>query len=431
MPRLLIATPTFATQGGVERILAALATGLPRHGFEVVFALAKGARFHDPRRFLEAFPPVRSVELDGTSGTTQGRQRAIRRAIEEARPDVVLVARLFEVYPVIAELKRSGNPLRLATTVQAFEAEYLFDVARYAAFIDACVTSGTLIARAVELAGLPSNRIRSIPGGIIAPDRQVVPREGPLRLGYVGRIEQTQKRVLDLVETMIALQRRSVPFTLTIAGDGSARDELERRLAAAGITATFRGWLDTAELYESVYPELDVLLHFAEWEGITIAPREAMAHGVVPVVSRFTGLAVEGEMIDGANALTFPVGDSQAAAIEVARLDHDRELLARLSAEACGSQSGIRSADGAVAAWAETLQLTLALPQRIGETLPSIPIDSGRLTDLGIPPPIAEALRRVTGRAQQHDNPGAEWPHWSGVRDEELARRIDKLARDA
>jgi glycosyltransferase involved in cell wall biosynthesis len=432
MPRLLIATPTFATQGGVERILAALATGLPRHGFEVVFALAKGSRFHDSQRFLAAFPPVRSVELDGTSGTSQGRRRAIRNAVEQVRPDIMLAARLFEVLPVVAELKHRGSPVRFAITIQAYEAEYLYDAARYASFIDACVTSGKLIARAAsEIAGLPPDRVRSIPGGVEPAHRPVISNGGPLRLGYVGRVEETQKRALDLADTLIELQRLGVAFTLTIAGDGSARAELERRLAAAGIPAVSRGWLDTAELYESVYPELDVLLHFAEWEGITIAPREAMAHGVVPVVSRFTGLATEGELVDGENALTFAVGDTAAAAAVVARLDRDRALLAELSSNARLSQSGIRSAQGAVAAWAETLQMALAQPARVGETLPREPVDSGRLADLGIPPPIADALRRAMGRTQQHTDPGAEWPHWSGVTDAVMEKKIAELAKDA
>ena len=40
MKRLFVVTPTHATQGGVERILEALAEGLPSRGFEVVFGLA-------------------------------------------------------------------------------------------------------------------------------------------------------------------------------------------------------------------------------------------------------------------------------------------------------------------------------------------------------------------------------------------------------
>ena len=34
--------------------------------------------------------------------------------------------------------------------------------------------------------------------------------------------------------------------------------------------------------------------HFAHTEGVTIAPREAMVHGVVPLISGFVGLKTDG-----------------------------------------------------------------------------------------------------------------------------------------
>ena len=74
MTRVLICTPTYYLQGGVERIMESLATHLPPRGVDVLFALAKGARFHDPARFRAAFPVVRGVDVDGTSGTAYGRR---------------------------------------------------------------------------------------------------------------------------------------------------------------------------------------------------------------------------------------------------------------------------------------------------------------------------------------------------------------------
>lgn len=425
MTRLLICTPTYSLQGGVERILEALAQHLPSRGFEVVFALARGPRFHDPDRYRAAFPGIRSVDVDGTSGTAYGRQRALRRAIARVDPDIVLMARMFDAYPVASELKRAGHRLRLAVTVQGYEPEYFVDLARYAGFVDLCVTSGELLARAVpRFTAVPEERVVSIPGGVAAPERMVAHGEGPLRLGYVGRLEQLQKRALDLPLLAAELTRRGVPFTLAVAGDGSVAEQVRAALP----DARFYGWLTTAELYERVYPELDVLVHFAEWEGVTIAPREAMAHGVVPVVSRFAGLAAERQMLDGENALTFPVGDMGAAADCIERLHRDRELLARLSRNAAGSQGGIRSEMGAVDAWAAAFAGTVARPARIGTSLPPPTGDAGLLTRLRIPAPIAEGLRRL--RRREHDQPGSEWPHWSGVPDEDLARRVLDFARE-
>jgi glycosyltransferase involved in cell wall biosynthesis len=417
--RLFIATPTFILQGGVERILEALAKGLPSRGFDVTFGLARGARFHDPDRFRRAFPDVRGVDVDGTSGTAYGRRRSLRRAIERADPDVVLIARMFDAYPVCSELKQRGHRLRLTVTVQAYESDYFADLARWGAFVDAVICSGELIARAArQLAPVPE--VVSIPGGVAPPRHVRESRDGPLRIGYAGRLEQLQKRVLDLPLLAEELERRGVPFTIDVAGDGTVAAELRERLPRA----RHHGWLSTAELYDCVYPELDVFIHFAEWEGMTIAPREAMVHGVVPVVSRFTGAE---DFVDHVNALTFPVGDVRAAADAIETLHRDRALLEQLSHAARGSQSGTRSQEGAIDAWADAFRGALARPSRIGSALPPPPRDSGLLTRIGVPDALAEIVRRI--RHREHAAPGDEWPHWSGLRDEELMRRVSELAR--
>jgi glycosyltransferase involved in cell wall biosynthesis len=416
--RLFIATPSYYLGGGVERILEALARHLPSRGIEVVAGLAKGARFHDPDRFRRAFPEMRTIDIDGTSGTTYGRRRGLRRAILEADPDVVLNARLFDAYPACAELKREGHRLRLATTVQAYEADFLVDLARYAAFVDCAIASGELIARAVRRF-TSVEHVMSIPGGVAPPRRTRSPHPSPLRIGYVGRLEQVQKRILDLPLLAEELVRRNVPFTIRVAGTGSAADELRARMPQA----QFEGWVAVDELYERVYPGLDVFVHFAEWEGLTIAPREAMVHGVVPVVSRFTGAE---DFVDGVNALTFPAGDIGAAADCVERLHRDRALLEQLSAAARTSQHGVRSEQGAIDAWAAMLHGTLARPSRIGASLPAAPADDGLLTRLGVPPRVAEIVRRV--RRREHGDPGSEWPHWSGQHDVELERAVTEFA---
>ena len=404
MTRLLICTPTHYLQGGVERIMEALAQHLPSRGFEVLFALAKGARFHDPAKFRAAFPDIRGVDVDGTSGTTYGRRGALRRVILQTDPDVVLMARMFDAYPVCSALKLEGHRLRLAVTVQAYESDYFADLDRYQDFVDVCIASGERILGEVRRrTTVPSV---SIPGGVAPPRRVRAAHEGPLRIGYVGRIEQVQKRVLDLPPFVEELERRGVPFTLDIAGDGTVIDELRARLPRA----RFHGWLSTAELYDRIYPELDVLVHFAEWEGVTIAPREAMVHGVVPVVSRFIGAE---DFVEDVNALTFPVGDTTAAADAFERLHRDRAQLERLSAAARESQNGIRSEQGAIDAWAAAFREAVARAPRVGRALPVASRDQGFLSRIGVPDSVAEIVRRL--RKRRHGDPGSEWPHWSGM----------------
>ena len=422
MKRLLICTPTHTLHGGVERILQSLAARLPEHGYEVVFALARGSRFNDPDKFRAEYPNIVSVEIDGTSGTAEGRRRSVRAAIERADPDIVLAARLFEVYPVAARLKREGHRLRLAIMIQGFEPEYYVDARRYREFVDLCNTSGALTARAAsEVSGIPAERVVAIAGGVAPARRHRVPSD-VLRLGYVGRIATLQKRALDLADALSEIRRRGVPFTCVVVGTGPEEAELRRRLP----DVDFRGWQTTEQLYEDVYPELDVLLHFAAWEGVPIAPREAMAHGVVPVMARFRGIRAEDHFHDGVDSLTFAIGDVRAAAEHVARLDRDRALLERLSAAARASQSGIRSEAGAAAAWARALDGALARPQRTGD-LPPLPPTHGRL-DRVLPPAAAESLRQLMGRRFVHDDPGSEWPHWSGEDDPAVVEQLNALA---
>jgi glycosyltransferase involved in cell wall biosynthesis len=411
--RLFVCTPTHYLQGGVERILESLATHLPAHGFDVVFGFAKGARFHDPERFRAAFPVMRGVDVDGTSGTAYGRRRALRRAILDVDPDVVLIARMFDAYPVCAELKARGHRLRLAVTIQAYEDDFFYDLARWREFVDVCVTSGERIASTVRM--LTDVPVMSIPGGVAPARRFRVAHDGPLRIGYVGRVVQLQKRILDLPLLARELQRRGVPFKCVVAGDGTELSALREQLP----DAQYLGWLSTDELYARVYPELDVLVHFAEWEGMTIAPREAMAHGVVPVVSRFIGAE---DFVEEVNSLTFPVGDVRAAADAIERLHRDRALLERLSHEARSSQTGIRSEIGAIEAWASAFREAVARPARVGASLPEAPRDHGLLSRAGVPDALAELVRRV--RKRGHGEAGSEWPHWSGVRDEDVANRL-------
>ena len=396
-------------------MLEALALRLPSRGFDVRFAFARGETFHDPDAFRRAFPMMQGVDVDGTRGTAYGRRRALRRAIVAEDPDLVVFARMFDAYPVVSELKLRGHRMRFAAMVAAYEPEYFVDLNRWSAFVDCAFTSGELIAKAVR-ALTPVDCAVSIPGGVATPRRFRIPHDGPLRLGYAGRLEQVQKRILDLVALVAELERRAIPFTLAIAGGGTLDAELRARLPHA----QHLGWLTTDELYERVYPELDVFVHFADFEGTTIAPREAMVHGAVPVVSRFIG---NEDFFDEVNALTFPVGDVHAAADAIERLHRDRALLERLSNAGRTSQTGIRSEEGAIDAWAQAFREMLARPARVGTSLPPAPRDSGLLTRLHVPDALAERVRHHV-----HASPGGEWPHWSGEGDEELVRRLRGFA---
>jgi glycosyltransferase involved in cell wall biosynthesis len=237
---------------------------------------------------------------------------------------------------------------------------------------------------------------------------------------------------LDIVPFVRRLDEIGIAYTLSIVGEGPEESELREALKSQVLdgTVSFFGWKNNDELYESVYPRLDCFINFSPAEGVTISGREAMVHGVVPVMSRFIGLKTEGQYIHESNSLTFPVGDVAAAAANLERLAIDPGLLRRLSENAADSQTGKYTFAGAMDAWAEALDRCLEQPPMIGPVPKlSLPAD-GRLTRMGFSPRVAQRLRDLLGRQHLHSDPGSEWPTGSGLMTEDVEAEIMRFAAD-
>jgi len=440
MKRLLICTRSHVPEGGADRIIADLCRHLPAHGWEVKLGLTQGAKFNDADHYLSVLgKDLPAIRIDGRLGTRTARVAALRAAIRDIRPDVVLSMRVFDAYEA-ALLEKQARPdaPRLAVGIRSFEPPYLTDLCLYRGSVDLCVTSGELLADlAVQACGIERDRVFSIGGGVHPPLQQASARtsSAALSLLHAGRLDDGQKRIGDLPPLLDALDFRGVNFHLNIAGSGPAESVLRERLAPriASGQVVFHGWVPRQVLYLTLYPQADVFLHLAGWEGMTIAPREAMAHGVVPVISRFLGVRREGQFIDGITALTFPVGDVEAAADCVQRLQYEPGLLTRLSGAAAQSQQGRYSFDGAIAAWVAALDRCLEKP-RLNAVVPII-VDrnEGRMRRFGISDAWQSRLRRWLHRPAQHFSPGSEWPTASGSISpqqinnfEALAKRIDE-----
>jgi glycosyltransferase involved in cell wall biosynthesis len=422
-------------QGGVESILADLCCGLPERGIEMTLGLARGLRFDLPERYRAAFPDLPCIEIDGSLGTRRARIEAITALVNRLRPDIVFSARVFDALPALAALKaHSPKAPRLATTIQAYEAPYLVDAKLYRGFLDLVVTSGQLVKRAVvDWCGIDASRVVSIPGGVLPPRRERAERGGgPWRIGYVGRLDPDQKRILDLIPFVRRLKSAAVAFRLDVVGTGPAESELREALAEdveRGLVR-FHGWQSTDALYECIYPELDLFVHFAHTEGITIAPREAMAHGVVPVVSDFAGRRIESQFVDGETARVFPVGDVEAAVTRTLELIANPDLYARLSRAARKSQQGINSHSGALDAWAAAFRECMARPPMREGLMPKLGrADSGRLARLGLDEVWAHRARKLLRRPVVHQDPGSEWPTASGRVTDRDRSELAEIAR--
>jgi len=435
LKKLLICSPSLALRGGVETIVNDLCRELPRRGWDPLLALGKGARFNNVDDYRRTYPDLPVTEIDGTAGTRRARIQALRKLIDSEAPDIVLSARIFDAFEAVASMKQQGQGPRLAVAIRTFEPPYLYDARLYRDCIDLCVPDGKLITAAlIEWCGFDQNRIADIPGGIHPPNDRVEPRgtNKRLRLGYVGRLEQGQKRIFDFVPLLQSLDEMGLSYSLDIAGSGPDESELSHAMErwVSERKARIHGWLDHHALYDLIYPRIDCFVHFAHTEGVTIAPREAMAHGVVPVISEFTGLRSEGQFVHEWNSLTFPVGDVTAAARQVKRLVSEPSLLQRLSTNAINSQVGKYAFAGSMDAWAEALDRCMERPPARGAP-PRLDLPpDGRLARMGLSPGAAQRVRTLLGKRHVHDDPGSEWPTGSGLLAEEAAEEIMRFSRD-
>ncbi len=164
-------------------------------------------------------------------------------------------------------------------------------------------------------------------GGGPAPDRS--DRANPVFL-FVGRL-MAAKGVLETLEAFARL-RATVPARLVIAGDGPARDAVDRRIASLGLAAHARrtGYLDLAGL-AAAYREADVFVLPTYWkEGFPTAITEALQFALPVVTTAIRGAA--DHLREGENALFVPPRDVDALAAAMERLAADPGLRERMGA---------------------------------------------------------------------------------------------------
>ena len=174
--------------------------------------------------------------------------------------------------------------------------------------------------------------VRCIPYGVeAAPPRRSWTRDRPLQLVYLGRIQQEQKRILDLVPFVEALNSLGVDCMLNLIGDGGSSRELLNKLSerSGTVKITFLGPVLHQEAMRQLASQ-DIYLLFSEFEGLPISLLEALVRGVVPVVSQIPS-GVSEILIDSVNARIFPIGRADLAAKIVAELAQDCLQLLRLS----------------------------------------------------------------------------------------------------
>jgi glycosyltransferase involved in cell wall biosynthesis len=223
--------------------------------------------------------------------------------------------------PTIAKLANSGMASdidRMRRGQQLAGAGRLLEAALRC---DRLVALSPVIAEELRQAGVPEERIVSIPNGVEI-DETAGSRapEGWLRLVYIGRLHP-QKGVDVLLEALaLAVPRLEERLSLRIVGDGPAREPLEDQAEALrlGEVVEFVG-----EVGDPM-PEIDgadVFVLPSRTEGMSNALLEAMSRGRAVVATAVSGS--QGIVDHGRSGLLVEPDEPAHLAAALERLAHD------------------------------------------------------------------------------------------------------------
>jgi colanic acid/amylovoran biosynthesis glycosyltransferase len=180
--------------------------------------------------------------------------------------------------------------------------------------------------------GMPAEKIRLIYAGIELPQDEARTRRNPqrLRVLYLGRLDQPQKRVRLLEPITNRLRKHGTNFQLTIVGDGPERSWLAKMIERSELSS----WIELRPAIRysevaSLYRQFDVFLLPSAFEGLPLTLLESMARGIVPVMTRLP--SGSSEVVDASNGILVEPQDTNGYADGIDRLARNRDLLEELS----------------------------------------------------------------------------------------------------
>ncbi len=144
------------------------------------------------------------------------------------------------------------------------------------------VTGRSMRARLMEL-GVSEGRIRILPHSVDL--ERFVPGTGEKTIDILAVGQLIRRKRMDLlIDAAKILKGRGQRVSVAILGKGPLEDELKRQAVANGVAdrVEFLGYCDDVE---SVLSNARVFTLASEWEGVPFAMMEAMAAGLVPVVT--------------------------------------------------------------------------------------------------------------------------------------------------
>jgi colanic acid/amylovoran biosynthesis glycosyltransferase len=237
---------------------------------------------------------------------------------------------------------------------------------------------------------LPSTTlVRHIPHGVPVPPQRAQLADGRIKLAYVGRLVEINKRVPALTRAFIRATREIPNTEAVLYGDGPSLPRLQQILLAEGrgLPVRLAGNIDNDQIQTHLL-DCHAIVLLSDSEGLPISLLEAMACGLVPICLRVPSGVLE-LVEDGVTGLLVEDrGDDFVAAVR--RLREEPGLWNRLSQAARAKIEAEYSLERSASQWAAFFQELRCRAE------PRRPIEIPSRFDL---PPVDPHLAHVDQRA--------------------------------
>lgn len=192
------------------------------------------------------------------------------------------------------------------------------------------------------------------PYGVTMPDaptsRQSV---GSLRVLYLGRVIEEQKRVKLMTRIMQKTLNEIPHIQWTIAGDGQDLAFMKAQFTEETDRVRFLGNIPYFNVPD-ILPKHDVYFLCSDYEGLPLSLLESMGAGLVPVVSDLpSGIS---EVVNDSSGIRVPIDDENAYTEALVRLANNRELVYTMSRCAILQVNKDYSIDAMTKRWVEMLE---------------------------------------------------------------------------
>ncbi len=221
---------------------------------------------------------------------------------------------------------------------------------------DAVTVTGAKMAEGLARLGVSPRRIRVLPHSV--DTARFVPCEGKRTVDVISVGQLIERKRMDIViDAVSLLKERGTLVQLALLGEGPLETTLRAQAKRLGVQGqvTFLGYRDDVE---TVLSSARVFCLASEWEGVPFAMMEAMASGLVPVVTDVGTIA--DWVKDGENGRIIRGNDPAHLAETLGHLLSGREEFDRLQGRVIAERTKLSFEHGAQI-WSEILKDCLAL----------------------------------------------------------------------